>query len=213
MKSLILFLLAFLILISSCQQQRPNILAPDNIITDPEINYITNYVTNVITNNAIIVITLDYINSQIPALSFQVPNTPDDVKEVFTDFIYKSIPALPEGTPYPQLTMQLKSKWRTRPTDPISTNDVYTAFKAKFDMFLANIGCELNKEPELYLLDMDKQNRVDDIRLGIWFAIDFELKGKDGFDFETESLGQLITNNKITIMFIGGCQTGQVWKD
>lgn len=213
MKSLILFLLAFLILISSCQQQRPNILAPDNIITDPEINYITNYVTNVITNNAIIVITLDYINSQIPALSFKVPNTPDDVKEVFTDFIYKSIPALPEGTPYPQLTMQLKSKWRTRPTDPISTNDVYTAFKAKFDMFLANIGCELNKEPELYLLDMDKQNRVDDIRLGIWFAIDFELKGKDGFDFETESLGQLITNNKITIMFIGGCQTGQVWKD
>ena len=81
MKSLILFLLAFLILISSCQQQRPNILAPDNIITDPEINYITNYVTNVITNNAIIVITLDYINSQIPALSFEVPNTPDDVRK------------------------------------------------------------------------------------------------------------------------------------
>lgn len=213
MKSLILFLLAFLILISSCQQQRPNILAPDNIITDPEINYITNYVTNVITNNAIIVITLDYINSQIPALSFEVPNTPDDVKEVFTDFIYKSIPALPEGTPYPQLTMQLKSKWRTRPTLPISTNDVYTAFKAKFDIFLNNIGCNLKKDPELYLLDMDKQNRVDDIRLGIWFAVDFELKGKDGFDFETESLGQLITNNKITIMFIGGCQTGQVWKD
>lgn len=208
MKSLILFLLAFLILISSCQQQRPNILAPDNIITDAETNYITNYVTNVITNN--IVISLDYINSQISTLSFEVPNTPNNVKEVFTDFMYKSIPnPIPSGP----LSMSVKSKWRTRPTDPISTNDVYTAFKAKFDMFLANIGCELNKEPELYLLDMDKQNRVDDIRLGIWFAVDFELKGKDGFDFETESLGQLITNNKITIMFIGGCQTGQVWKD
>lgn len=208
MKSLILFLLAFLILISSCQQQRPNILAPDNIITDPEINYITNYVTNVITNN--IVITLNYINSQISSLSFEVPNTPNNVKEVFTDFMYKSIPnPIPSGP----LSMSVKSKWRIRPTDPISTNDVYTAFKARFDMFLANIGCELNKEPELYLLDMDKQNRVDDITLGIWFAVDFELKGKDGFDFETESLGQLITNNKITIMFIGGCQTGQVWKD
>ena len=208
MKKIFLFL--FLIIISSCQKERPNILAPDNIITDAETNYITNYVTNVITNNAIIVITLDYINSQIPALSFEVPNTPDDVKEVFTDFMYKSIP---NPLPTKALSMSLKSKWRTRPTDPISTNDVYTAFKAKFDMFLANIGCELNKEPELYLLDMDKQNRVDDIRLGIWFAIDFELKGKDGFDFETEALGQLMTNNKITIMFIGGCQTGQVWKD
>lgn len=198
----------FLIIISSCQKERPNILAPDNIITDAETNYITNYVTNVITNN--IVISLDYINSQISTLSFEVPNTPNNVKEVFTDFMYKSIPnPIPSGP----LSMSVKSKWRTRPTDPISTNDVYTAFKAKFDMFLANIGCELNKEPELYLLDMDKQNRVDDIRLGIWFAVDFELKGKDGFDFETESLGQLITNNKITIMFIGGCQTGQVWKD
>lgn len=206
MKKIFLFL--FLIIISSCQKERPNILAPDNIITDAETNYITNYVTNVITNN--IVISLDYINSQISTLSFEVPNTPNNVKEVFTDFMYKSIPnPIPSGP----LSMSVKSKWRTRPTDPISTNDVYTAFKAKFDMFLANIGCELNKEPELYLLDMDKQNRVDDIRLGIWFAVDFELKGKDGFDFETESLGQLMTNNKITIMFIGGCQTGQVWKD
>lgn len=206
MKKIFLFL--FLIIISSCQKERPNILAPDNIITDAETNYITNYVTNVITNN--IVISLDYINSQISTLSFEVPKTPNNVKEVFTDFMYKSIPnPIPSGP----LSMSVKSKWRTRPTDPISTNDVYTAFKAKFDMFLANIGCELNKEPELYLLDMDKQNRVDDIRLGIWFAVDFELKGKDGFDFETESLGQLMTNNKITIMFIGGCQTGQVWKD
>ena len=206
MKKIFLFL--FLIIISSCQKERPNILAPDNIGYDTTTNYITNYVTNVITNN--IVITLNYINSQISSLSFEVPNTPNNVKEVFTDFMYKSIPnPIPSGP----LSMSVKSKWRTRPTDPISTNDVYTAFKAKFDMFLANIGCELNKEPELYLLDMDKQNRVDDIRLGIWFAIDFELKGKDGFDFETEALGQLMTNNKITIMFIGGCQTGQVWKD
>lgn len=206
MKKIFLFL--FLIIISSCQKERPNILAPDNIITDAETNYITNYVTNVITNN--VVITLDYINSQISTLSFEVPNTPNNVKEVFTDFMYKSIPnPIPSGP----LSMSVKSKWRTRPTDPISTNDVYTAFKAKFDMFLANIGCELNKEPELYLLDMDKQNTVDDIRLGIWFAIDFELEGKEGFKFETEELGQLITNNKITIMFIGGCQTGQVWKD
>lgn len=166
MKKIFLFL--FLIIISSCQKERPNILAPDNIITDAETNYITNYVTNVITNN--IVISLDYINSQISTLSFEVPNTPNNVKEVFTDFMYKSIPnPIPSGP----LSMSVKSKWRTRPTDPISTNDVYTAFKAKFDMFLANIGCELNKEPELYLLDMDKQNRVDDIRLGIWFAVDF----------------------------------------
>ncbi|WP_278847324.1 hypothetical protein [Brachyspira pilosicoli] len=205
MKSLILFLSVFFILISSCQQQRPNILDPNNVLDGA---FETNYVTNVITNN--VVITLDYINSQISTLSFEVPNSPIDVKEVFTDFMYKSIPnPIPSGP----LSMSVKSKWRIRPTDPISTNDVYTAFKAKFDMFLANIGCELNKEPELYLLDMDKKNRVDDITLGIWFAIDFELKGKDGFDFETEALGQLMTNNKITIMFIGGCQTGQVWKD
>ncbi|SUW08105.1 Uncharacterised protein [Brachyspira pilosicoli] len=205
MKSLILFLSVFFILISSCQQQRPNILDPNNVLDGA---FETNYVTNVITNN--VVITLDYINSQISTLSFEVPNSPIDVKEVFTDFMYKSIPnPIPSGP----LSMSVKSKWRIRPTDPISTNDVYTAFKAKFDMFLANIGCELNKEPELYLLDMDKKNRVDDIRLGIWFAVDFELKGKDGFDFETEALGQLMTNNKITIMFIGGCQTGQVWKD
>lgn len=205
MKSLVLFLSVFFILISSCQQQRPNILDPNNVLDGA---FETNYVTNVITNN--IVITLNYINSQISTLSFEVPNSPIDVKKVFTDFMYKSIPnPIPSGP----LSMSVKSKWRIRPTAPISTNDVYTAFKARFDMFLANIGCELNKEPELYLLDMDKQNRVDDITLGIWFAIDFELKGKDGFDFETESLGQLITNNKITIMFIGGCQTGQVWKD
>lgn len=208
MKKIFLFL--FLIIISSCQKERPNILAPDNIGYDTTTNYITNYVTNVITNNAIIVITLDYINSQIPALSFEVPNTPDDVKEVFTDFMYKSIP---NPLPTEALSMSLKSKWRTRPTLPISTNDVYTAFKAKFDIFLNNIGCNLKKDPELYLLDMDKQNRVDDITKGIWFAINFELEGKEGFKFETESLGQLMTNNKITIMFIGGCQTGQVWKD
>lgn len=132
MKSLILFLSVFFILISSCQQQRPNILGPENIISDPT----TNYVTNVITNN--IVITLNYINSQISSLSFEVPNTPNNVKEVFTDFMYKSIPnPIPSGP----LSMSVKSKWRERPIAPISTNDVYTAFKAKFDMFLANIGC------------------------------------------------------------------------
>ncbi|MBW5396871.1 hypothetical protein [Brachyspira pilosicoli] len=204
MKSLVLFLLAFLILISSCQQQRPNILAPENVITDPSTNYVTNFVTNDV------VIGLDYINSQIPTLSFEVPNTPKEVKEVFTDFIYKSIPTpIPSGA----LSMSVKSKWRTRPTLPISTNDVYKAFKTRFDIFLTNIGCDLKKEPELYLLDMDKQNIVDDIKLGIWFAIDFELEGKEGFEFETKELGQLMTNNKITIMFIGGCQTGQVWTD
>lgn len=206
MKKIFLFL--FLIIISSCQKERPNILAPDNIITDAETNYITNYVTNVITNN--IVISVDYINSQIPTLSFEVPSSPSTVKEVFIDFIYKSIPS---PIPLGPLSMSLKSKWRTRPTAPISTNEVYKAFKTRFDIFLTNIGCNLKVDPKLYLLDMDKQNTVDDIRLGIWFAIDFELEGKEGFKFETEELGQLITNNKITIMFIGGCQTGQVWKD
>lgn len=206
MKKIFLFL--FLIIISSCQKERPNILAPDNIGYDTTTNYITNYVTNVITNN--IVITLDYINSQIPALSFEVPNTPDDVKEVFTDFMYKSIP---NPLPTEALSMSLKSKWQTRPTLPISTNDVYTAFKIKFDIFLTNIGCNLKKEPELYLLDIDKKNRIDDISKGIWFAINFELEGKEGFKFETEELGKLMTNDKITVMFIGGCQTGQVWTD
>ena len=94
MKSLILFLLAFLILIVSCQQQRPNILSPDNIITDPETNYIyvTNFVTNFVTNNGIVTISREHINGQIPVLSFEVPNTPKEVKEVFTDFMYNSIP-------------------------------------------------------------------------------------------------------------------------
>ena len=94
MKKIFLFL--FLIIISSCQKERPNILAPDNIIAVPETNYIyiTNSMTNFVTNNGTVTITLDYINSQIPALSFEVPNTPDDVKEVFTDFIYESIQEL-----------------------------------------------------------------------------------------------------------------------
>lgn len=212
MKKLILFLLAFLILISSCQQQRPNILAPDNIITDPETNYIyvTNFVTNFVTNNGIVTISREHINGQIPVLSFEVPNTPKEVKEVFTDFIYESIPTTLPPSP---LSMSLKSKWQTRPTLPISTNDVYTAFKIKFDIFLTNIGCNLKKEPELYLLDIDKKNRIDDISKGIWFAINFELEGKEGFKFETEELGKLMTNDKITVMFIGGCQTGQVWTD
>lgn len=94
MKSLILFLSIFLILISSCQKERPNILAPDNIIAVPETNYIyvTNFVTNFVTNNGIVTISREHINGQIPVLSFEVPNTPNNVKEVFTDFMYKSIP-------------------------------------------------------------------------------------------------------------------------
>lgn len=209
MKKIFLFL--FLIIISSCQKERPNILAPDNIGYDTTTNYITNYVTNVITNNAIIVITLDYINSQIPALSFEVPNTPDDVKEVFTDFIYKSIP---DSLPTHPLSMSVESKWIKIPTAPISTNEVYKAFKTKFDIFLTNIGCNLkvDPDPKLYLLD-DKKTEVENIKGAIWFAIDFELEGKEGFKFETEELGQLITNNKITVMFKGGCQTVPVWTD
>lgn len=210
MKKIFLFL--FLIIISSCQKERPNILAPDNIIAVPETNYIyvTNFVTNFVTNNGIVTISREHINGQIPVLSFEVPNTPKEVKEVFTDFIYKSIP-----TPLPPspLSMSVESKWIIRPTLPISTNDVYTAFKIKFDIFLTNIVCNLKKEPELYLLDIDKKNRIDDISKGIWFAINFELEGKEGFKFETEELGKLMTNDKITVMFIGGCQPGQVWTD
>ena len=201
-------LFIFIISISSCQKQHPNILAPENVITEPETNYI--YITNFVTNNGVITITRNHINSQIPALSFEVPDTPDNVKEVFTDFIYKSIP---DPLPPAPLSMSLKSKWRIRPTSPISTNKVYTAFKAKFDTFLTNIGCDLKKEPKLYLLDMDKKNEIEDVKLGIWFAIDFELEGKEGFQFESKELGELMTNNKITIMFIGACQTGQVWTD
>ena len=137
MKKIFLFL--FLIIISSCQKERPNILAPDNIITSPE----TNYVTNFVTNNGIITITLDYINSQISALSFEVPDTPDDVKEVFTDFIYKSIPVLPEVTPYPQLTMQLKSKWIIEPYTPISIKAFTNVFQKKIYTLATNIGCEV----------------------------------------------------------------------
>ncbi|PLV63205.1 hypothetical protein [Brachyspira pilosicoli] len=174
MKSLILFLSVFFILISSCQKERPNIFAPDNIITDPETNYIyvTNFVTNFVTNNGIVTISREHINGQIPVLSFEVPNTPKEVKEVFTDFIYESIP-----TPLPPspLSMSLKSKWQTRPTLPISTNDVYTAFKRKFDIFLTNIGCNLKVDPKLYLLDRDKQTVVNNIEDAIWFAIDFKL--------------------------------------
>lgn len=212
MKSLILFLFIFFISISSCQKERPNILAPDNIITDPETNYIyvTNFVTNFITNNGIVTISREHINGQISVLFFEVPNTPKQVKEVFTDFIYNSIPS---PIPLVPLSMSVESKWIIRPTAPISTNEVYKAFKTRFDIFLTNIGCDLKKEPELYLLDMNKQNTVDDIKLGIWFAIDFELEGKEGFKFETEELGKLMTNDKITVMFIGGCQTGQVWTD
>lgn len=207
MKSLILFLLAFLILISSCQQQRPNILAPDNIITDPEINYITNYVTNVITNNAIIVITLDYINSQIPALSFQVPNTPDDVKEVFTDFIYKSIPALPEGTPYPQLTMQLKSKWRKEPDYAIKIKEFTNTFQKKIYTLATNIGCEVKGDIKTSLSDSDEG--ITDA----WLNVEFSLSLKTNFQITPKELAKAITNNPIKITFKRKTSSAKVWED
>ncbi|WP_281818309.1 hypothetical protein [Brachyspira pilosicoli] len=207
MKSLILFLLAFLILISSCQQQRPNILAPDNIITDPEINYITNYVTNVITNNAIIVITLDYINSQIPALSFEVPNTPDDVKEVFTDFIYKSIPALPEGTPYPQLTMQLKSKWRKEPDYAIKIKEFTNTFQKKIYTLATNIGCEVKGDIKTSLSDSDEG--ITDA----WLNVEFSLSLKTNFQITPKELAKAITNNPIKITFKRKTSSAKVWED
>lgn len=158
MKKIFLFL--FLIIISSCQKERPNILAPDNIITDAETNYIyvTNFVTNFVTNNGIVTISREHINGQIPALSFEVPNTPKEVKEVFTDFIYESIP---DPLPTHPLSMSVESKWIKIPTAPISTNEVYKAFKTKFDIFLTNIGCNLkvDPDPKLYLLD-DKKTEV-----------------------------------------------------
>lgn len=207
MKSLILFLLAFLILISSCQQQRPNILAPDNIGYDTTTNYITNYVTNVITNNAIIVITLDYINSQIPALSFEVPNTPDDVKEVFTDFIYKSIPALPEGTPYPQLTMQLKSKWRKEPDYAIKIKEFTNTFQKKIYTLATNIGCEVKGDIKTSLSDSDEG--ITDA----WLNVEFSLSLKTNFQITPKELAEAMTNNPIKITFKRKTSSPTVWED
>ena len=42
-------LFIFIMSISSCQKERPNILAPENVITSPETNYV--YITNFVTNN------------------------------------------------------------------------------------------------------------------------------------------------------------------
>lgn len=207
MKSLILFLLAFLILISSCQQQRPNILAPDNIITDPEINYITNYVTNVITNNAIIVITLDYINSQIPALSFEVPNTPDDVKEVFTDFIYKSIPKLTEGSAYPQLTMQLKSKWRKEPDYAIKIKDFTNTFQNKIYTLASNIGCEIKEDIKTSL------SASDDGIKDAWLNVEFSLSLKTNFQITPKELAEVMTNKSIIITFKRKTTSPIIWED
>lgn len=207
MKSLILFLLAFLILISSCQQQRPNILAPDNIGYDTTTNYITNYVTNVITNNAIIVITLDYINSQIPALSFEVPKTPDDVKEVFTDFIYKSIPALPEGTPYPQLTMQLKSKWRKEPDYAIKIKEFTNTFQKKIYTLATNIGCDVKENIKTAL------SPSDDGTPNVWLDVEFSLSLKTNFQITPKELAEAMTNNPIKITFKRKTSSTTVWED
>lgn len=49
-------LFIFIMSISSCQKERPNILAPENVITSPETNYV--YITNFVTNNGIITITI-----------------------------------------------------------------------------------------------------------------------------------------------------------
>lgn len=182
MKKIFLFL--FLIIISSCQKERPNILAPDNIIAVPETNYIyiTNSMTNFVTNNAIIVITLDYINSQIPALSFEVPNTPDDVKEVFTDFIYKSIPKLSEGEVYTQLTMQLKSKWKKEPDYAIKIKEFTNVFQRKIYTLATNIGCEVKGDIKTSLSPSD--DNIDNA----WLDVEFSLSLKTNFQITPKEL-------------------------
>lgn len=205
MKKIFLFL--FLIIISSCQKERPNILAPDNIGYDTTTNYITNYVTNVITNNAIIVITLDYINSQIPALSFEVPNTPDDVKEVFTDFIYKSIPKLSEGEVYPQLTMQLESKWITEPNYAISIKAFTNVFQNKIYTLATNIGCEVKGDIKTAL------SPSDDGTPNVWLDVEFSLSLKTNFQITPKELAEAITNNPIKITFKRKTSSAKVWED
>lgn len=205
MKKIFLFL--FLIIISSCQKERPNILAPDNIGYDTTTNYITNYVTNVITNNAIIVITLDYINSQIPALSFKVPNTPDDVKEMFTDFIYKSIPALPEGTPYPQLTMQLKSKWRKEPDYAIKIKEFTNTFQKKIYTLATNIGCDVKENIKTAL------SPSDDGTPNVWLDVEFSLSLKTNFQITPKELAEAMTTMPIKITFKRKTTSPIIWED
>lgn len=205
MKKIFLFL--FLIIISSCQKERPNILAPDNIGYDTTTNYITNYVTNVITNNAIIVITLDYINSQIPALSFEVPKTPDDVKEVFTDFIYESIQELPEGSKYPQLTMQLKSKWIKEPNYPIKIKEFTNTFQNKIYTLATNIGCEVKEDIKTSLSASD--DGIKDACLNV----EFSLSLKTNFQITPKELAEAMTSMPIKITFERKITSPIIWED
>lgn len=202
-------LFIFIMSISSCQKERPNILAPDDIITSPETNYIyvTNSVTNFVTNNGIISITLDYINSQIPALSFEVPHTPKEVKEVFTDFIYKSIPKLPEGDKYPQLTMQLKSKWIEEPDYPISIKAFTNVFQKKIYTLATNIGCNVKGDITTSL------SRSDDGIENAWLDIEFSLSLKTNFQITPKELAEAITNNPIKITFKRKTSSTTVWED
>ena len=196
-------LFIFIMSISSCQQQRPNILAPENIKVDGETNYI--YITNFVTNNGIITITLDYINSQISALSFEVPNTPDDVKEVFTDFIYKSIPKLPEGSKYPQLTMQLKSKWILEPYTPISIKAFTNVFQNKIYTLATNIGCNVKGDIKATLTPND--NGIEDA----WLDIEFSLSLKTNFQIIPKELAKTMTNNPIVITFKRKTTSQTIW--
>lgn len=202
MKKIFLFL--FLIIISSCQKERPNILAPDNIGYDTTTNYITNYVTNVITNNAIIVITLDYINSQIPALSFEVPKTPDDVKEVFTDFMYKSIPnSIPSGP----LSMSVESKWIKEPNYPIKIKEFTNTFQKKIYTLATNIGCEVKGDIKTAL------SPSDDGTPNVWLDVEFSLSLKTNFQITPKELAEAITNNPIKITFKRKTSSAKVWED
>lgn len=202
-------LFIFIMSISSCQKERPNILAPDDIITSPETNYIyvTNSVTNFVTNNGIVTITLDYINSQISALSFEVPNTPDDVKEVFTDFIYKSIPAFPEGTPYPQLTTQLKSKWRKEPDYAIKIKEFTNTFQKKIYTLATNIGCDVKENIKTAL------SPSDDGTPNVWLDVEFSLSLKTNFQITPKELAEAMTNNPIKITFKRKTSSPTVWED
>lgn len=207
MKKIFLFL--FLIIISSCQKERPNILAPDNIIAVPETNYIyiTNSMTNFVTNNAIIVITLDYINSQIPALSFEVPHTPDDVKEVFTDFIYESIQELPEGSKYPQLTMQLKSKWIKEPNYPIKIKEFTNTFQNKIYTLATNIGCNVKGDIKTSLSPSD--DNIDNA----WLDVEFSLSLKTNFQITPKELSEAMTTMPIKITFKRKTTSPIIWED
>ena len=169
--------------------------------------YVTNSVTNFVTNNGIVTITLDYINTQIPALSFKVPNTPDDVKEVFTDFIYKSIPELPEGSKYPQLTMQLKSKWIMEPNYAIKIKEFTNTFQNKIYTLATNIGCEVKGNIKTAL------SPSDDGTPNVWLDVEFSLSLKTNFQITPKELAEAITNNPIKITFKRKTSSTTVWED